>query len=148
MPTVSTLMTRDVRCLTPDDSVVLAAQTMAALDVGVIPICDGERLIGIVTDRDIVLRGVAAERPLAQTPLRDIMSAQVRCAHIDDPVEQVLDAMTQAKVRRMPVVDAEEHLVGVVGLGDLAVRHDERAAAESFAKISVPVQARQAGGGG
>lgn len=142
MTTVSEVMTRGVRTLSPSDTVVLAAQAMDELNVGVIPVCDGEKLVGIVTDRDIVVRGVAQERDGKSTRLSDVMSTHVRCATEDQDVEDVLDEMADTQIRRMPVVDKEQRLVGIISLGDIAAKdpEDEIDVAESLGDISTPAR--------
>ena len=143
MTTVADVMTRDVRTLTPDDSVVEAARCMDELNVGVIPVCEGEKLVGMVTDRDIVVRGVAAQQgELKSMKLADVMSAHVRCVHEGDDIDQVLSEMADAQIRRMPVVDANERLIGIVSLGDIASKNpdDEVDVAMSLGDISSPAE--------
>src|SRR5512145_2164907 len=108
MTTVSQVMTRGVRSMRPSDNVVAAAQAMEELNVGVIPVCDGDRLIGMVTDRDIIVRGVAQERDAKTTRLADVMSTNVRTVHEIEDVQDVLSEMAGSQIRRIPVVDAEE----------------------------------------
>lgn len=120
MATVSDLMTRNPRSLRPTDAIVLAAQVMEELNVGVIPVCDGDKLVGMVTDRDIVVRGVAQSMDARTATLADVMSTHVRTAREDDDVEEILDTMGQNQIRRMPVVDAQDRLIGIVSLGDIA----------------------------
>ena len=140
MTTVSQVMTRGVRTLSPTDTVVMAARLMDELNVGVIPVCDGEKLVGMVTDRDIVVRAVAESRDGKSTRLSDVMSTNVRCATEDQPIDQVLGTMAQAQIRRMPVVDAKQRLVGIVTIGDIAAkdRNDGAEVAESLGDISSP----------
>jgi CBS domain-containing protein len=136
-------MTRDVRTLRPSDSVVDAARCMDELNVGVIPVCDGEKLVGMVTDRDIVVRGVAAQQgEVRSMKLTDVMSSHVRCAHEEDDVDQVLGEMADAQIRRMPVVDGSQRLVGIVSLGDIAAKNpdDEVDVAMSLGDISSPAE--------
>jgi CBS domain-containing protein len=143
MTTVAEVMTRDVRTMAPDDSVVEAARCMDELNVGVIPVCEGEKLVGMVTDRDIVVRGVAAQQgELKSMKLADVMSAHVRCVHEGDDVDQVLSEMADAQIRRMPVVDASDRLVGIVSLGDIAAKNpdDEVDVAMSLGDISSPAE--------
>ena len=94
-------MTRQVRTLSPTDTVVQAARTMEELNVGVIPVCDGDRLVGMVTDRDIVVRGVAVKENLQECKLSDVMSGHVRTAREDDDIQDVLTEMANAQIRRM-----------------------------------------------
>ena len=105
MTTVADVMTRGVRSMSPNDTVVLAAQAMDELNVGVIPVCDGEKLVGMVTDRDIVVRGVAQEADTKTLKLADVMSTNVRCANQDEDIDDVLNQMADTQIRRMPVVD-------------------------------------------
>lgn len=142
MTTVAEVMTRDVRTLAPGDSVVEAARCMDELNVGVIPVCEGDRLVGVVTDRDIVVRGVAQQGELGTMKLADVMSGNVRCAREGDDVEQVLGEMADAQIRRLPVVDENQKLVGIVSLGDIAAKDsgDELDVAMSLGDISTPAQ--------
>jgi CBS domain-containing protein len=135
-------MTRGVRPMTPPDTVVLAAQAMDELNVGVIPVCDGEKLVGMVTDRDIVVRGVAQDCDNKSTRLADVMSRNVRWAREDEDVEQVLDEMAKAQIRRLPVVDNSQRLVGIISLGDVADKdsEDQDKVAASLGNISFPSQ--------
>lgn len=141
MTTVSDIMTRGVRSMTPSDTVVLAAQAMGELNVGVIPVCDGDKLVGMVTDRDIVLRGVAQDRDNRSTRLQDVMSKDVRTVREHDEVEQVLADMADAQIRRMAVVDERNKLIGIVSLGDIAVKDSgENGLGDSLADISSPAE--------
>jgi len=142
MTRVSDIMTRGVRTMAPTDTVVLAAQAMNELNVGVIPVCEGDKLVGMVTDRDIVVRAVAQECDNKSTRLADVMSRNVRCAGVDEDVELVLDEMAKAQIRRMPVVDANQCLVGIVSLGDVADKdsEDQAEVAASLGGISYPAQ--------
>jgi CBS domain-containing protein len=142
MTTVAEVMTRDVRTLGPDDSVVAAARCMDELNVGVIPVCEGEKLVGVVTDRDIVVRGVAQQGSVGGMKLADVMSGHVRCVHEDDDVDRVLSEMAEAQIRRMPVVDGNQKLIGIVSLGDIAAKNpeDEVDVAMSLGDISSPAE--------
>lgn len=149
MTTVADVMTRGVRTMRPTDSVVDAARCMDELNVGVIPVCDGDKLVGMVTDRDIVVRGVAQQGQVQDMKLADVMSAHVRCAREDDDVEQVLGEMAEAQIRRLPVVDGNERLVGIVTLGDIAAKNpeDEGDVAMSLGDISSPAEPDRPGAG-
>jgi predicted transcriptional regulator len=136
-----------VRTLSPQDTVVLAAQAMDELNVGVIPVCDGEKLVGMVTDRDIVVRGVAQQGDTKTLKLVDVMSTHVRCARQDDDVDDVLSEMAETQIRRMPVVDEQERLVGILSLGDIAAKDpdDEVDVAMSLGDISSPAEPDRSG---
>jgi len=157
MTTVADVMTRGVRTMAPSDTVVRAAQAMDELNVGVIPVCDGRKLVGMVTDRDIVVRGVAQEQDPRTLKLADVMSTNVRCAREDEDVDEVLHEMAGSQIRRMPVVDGQQQLVGIVSLGDIAAKvDDDDVVAGSLGEISMPAapdrsgqsQASGAAGGG
>ena len=147
MTTVAQVMTRGVRTMRPDDTVVQAAKCMDELNVGVIPICDGDKLVGMVTDRDIVVRGVATDGQLGTMKLADVMSGHVRCAREDDDIDQVLGEMAEAQIRRLPVVDGNQKLVGIVTLGDIAAKNpeDEVDVAMSLGDISSPAEPDRTG---
>lgn len=140
MTRVADVMTRGVRSMTPSDTVAHAAQAMDELNVGVIPVCEGDKLVGMVTDRDIVVRGVAQECDVKTTKLADVMSTNVRCATEDQDVDEILGEMADSQIRRMPVVDGRQRLVGIVSLGDIADKDpgDELDVATSLADISSP----------
>jgi len=142
MTAVADVMTRGVRSMSPGDTLVKAAQAMEELNVGAIPVCDGDRLVGMVTDRDIVVRGVAQEADLKACKLADIMSGHVRTVRDTDEVNDVLSEMANAQVRRMPVVDAQDRLVGIVSLGDIATKspEDQDDLATSLGDISSPAE--------
>lgn len=117
---VSEVMTQGVYTTSPDDTVQMAAQTMVDLDTGVLPIGENDRLIGILTDRDLSTRVVAEARDPATTFVREVMSPEVRFCFEDDSVEQAAVKMSQWQVRRLPVLSREQRLVGIISLGDLA----------------------------
>lgn len=140
---ISECMTRSVEVAAPSQSVVEAARLMADLDIGALPVSENDRLIGMVTDRDIVVRGVAAQQgELKSMKLADVMSSHVRCAHEGDDVDRVLSEMADAQIRRMPVVDQQQRLVGIVTLGDIAAKNpdDQEDVAMSLGDISTPAE--------
>lgn len=142
MTIVADVMTRGVRSMNPQDPVTLAARAMDELNVGVIPVCEGEKVVGMVTDRDIVVRGVAQQADTRAMKLADVMSTDVRCAREDDDIDEVLGRMAHTQIRRMPVLDREDHLVGIVSLGDIAAKdpEDEQDIALSLGDISSPAE--------
>ena len=115
---ISECMTPDVRLVSPDDTIEHAAQIMGSADTGVLPVSDGDRLVGMITDRDIAIRGVA-EGCGPSARVGDIMSREVRYCYDDAETEDVLDNMAQIQVRRMPVVNHEKRLVGIISLAGL-----------------------------
>jgi CBS domain-containing protein len=119
---LSEIMTAEVEVIGPDANLQQAAQRMKALDVGLIPICDGERLVGTLTDRDITVRATAEGRDPRRTPVRDAMSSEVIYCYADQDVEEGAKVMRERQVRRLPILDRDKRLVGIVSLGDLAVR--------------------------
>ncbi|MBA3577192.1 MAG: CBS domain-containing protein [Sphingomonas sp.] len=116
---ISDVMTRDVRTVRPDMTAQQAASFMLSEDAGSMPVSDGDRLIGMITDRDIAVRGVAKGYG-PDTPVRDLMTDDIVCVRLDEDVEEVAVKMSQAQVRRLPVIDENERLCGIVSLGDLS----------------------------
>jgi CBS domain-containing protein len=133
---VSDAMTRHVRVCHPRQSVGEAARMMAELDCGVLPVGEEDRLVGMITDRDIALRAVARGKS-ADTPVREAMSNEVKYCFEDQPVEQVAKNMSELRVRRLPVLNREKRLVGILSLGDLATT-ELRAAAAAMNGVSRP----------
>ncbi len=119
MATIRDLMTTSVETVGPDDTAKDAAAFMLSADTGSIPVCDGDKVIGMITDRDIAVRGVAAGKG-PDCSVRDLMSNDVVCARDSDDVEAVARRMSEAQVRRLLVLDSSDKLVGMVSLGDLA----------------------------
>lgn len=125
MQQVSQIMNRNVRVISPDTSVRQAAQEMKSLDVGALPVCDGERLIGMLTDRDIAVRSVADNKEPQNTKVSDIMSPEVVWCFDDASTEEVAAKMADHQVRRIPVVNRQKKLVGVVAMADLATSQQD-----------------------
>lgn len=117
---ISEIMTREVEVISPDASLREAARKMDDLNVGVLPVCDGQRLVGMLTDRDITVRATAIGESPDVTRVDEVMSAEVWWCHEDDDVEDVAHRMGEKQIRRMPVIDHNRMLVGIVALGDLA----------------------------
>jgi CBS domain-containing protein len=134
---VSEIMTTDVRMIGPQESLQLAAQLMDQLGVGALPVCEGRRLLGMVTDRDITVRGTAAGLAPGEAHVSDVMTAGTEWCTEDQDTEEVMRVMGEAQVRRLPVINAQREVVGIVSLGDLATKqpgHVDRAVRE----ISTP----------
>lgn len=131
------VMSKDVQVARPADTIQDVAARMASGDFGFIPVADGDRLVGTLTDRDIAVRAVA--KGLASTALvSDVMTATVVTALDSADLKTALDAMGGGKIRRLPVVDKHDRLVGVVSLGDLSTRVKEKYAGETLETISQP----------
>ncbi|HKX92092.1 MAG TPA: CBS domain-containing protein [Sphingomicrobium sp.] len=134
---ISEVMTRDVQTVRPDQTAQEAASFMLNSDAGSIPVTEGDRLIGMITDRDIAVRGVAnGSGP--DTPVRELMSNDIICAREDDDVEAVAAKMSKAQVRRLPVLDSSERLCGIVSLGDLARETSDESAHQALEGVSEP----------
>lgn len=124
---------------------MVAAQAMDELDVGAGPVCEGQRVVGMATDRDITVRGVAQGRPADRTPLREVMSDPVEFVHEDQPLDQVRERMRHVRIRRLPVLDRQERLVGMLSLGDLADKADSAQAGALLSTISEPAAPDRSG---
>jgi CBS domain-containing protein len=138
------IMTGDVATVRPDRTVREAARLMADLNVGALPVCDGRRLVGIVTDRDITVRATADGMLPDTTLVRAVMSEDVCWCFDDDPVEEIERVMADSKIRRMPVVDRAKRLVGMIALGDLAARRGPQTQ-DALRAISEPSRPRRPG---
>ena len=124
MRTIQDVMTRDGRTISPEETVRRAAQMMDELNVGAIPVCDGQKLVGMITDRDITVRSTAAGQAPDKTRVGDVMSTDVRTCHAHQTVDEVLGEMGDVQIRRVPVIDQQSHrMVGIVSLGDMATKH-------------------------
>jgi CBS domain-containing protein len=138
MQQLKELMSRDVKVISPDMTIGEAAQKMRDGDFGMMPVGENDRMIGTISDRDIAIRAVAEGKD-AGTKVRDVMSPGIAWAYEDDSVEQAVAVMSKHQVRRLPVVNRDKRLVGIVALGDFAVEKSEiRPAAEALAEISKP----------
>lgn len=129
------VMTRDVKTVRPDQTAKEAANFMLSEDAGSMPVSDGDRLIGMITDRDIAVRGVAKGHG-PDTPVRELMTDEIICARADDDIQEVATKMSRAQVRRLPVIDENERLCGIVSLGDLARETDGDTADHALEGVS------------
>jgi CBS domain-containing protein len=131
------IMTPEVERLPKDASIHEVARKMKALDVGMIPVYDGDRLVGMVTDRDITLRVVAEGREPTSTPAHTVMTPEVIYCFEDQTVEEAAQVMEQHQIRRLIVLNQDKRLVGIVSLGDLAThRQSQKATGEALSEIS------------
>lgn len=130
-------MTPAVQIMSPDDTIADAARLMVTLDVGVLPVGEHDRLVGMITDRDITARAVAKGKS-PDTQVRDVMSAEVLYCFDDEDVEHVVDNMGDVQVRRLPVMNRSKRLVGIISLSDIAIKHVAEVVGQSVASISEP----------
>jgi len=136
MMRIHNAMSSDVRLAAPDQTLRDAARMMAEIDAGSLPVGENDRLVGMITDRDIAVRGVAAGKG-PDTPIRDVMSKEVCYCFDDQDVKEVCANMSDIKVRRLPVLNRDKRLVGIVSLGDLVLSGDG-AANTALSGISEP----------
>ncbi|CAN7606645.1 CBS domain-containing protein [Bradyrhizobium sp. LjRoot220] len=131
---VSEAMTHDVYVASPDETIQQAAIAMAGLDAGVLPVGDDDRLVGMITDRDIAIRGVAVGKG-PDAKVRDVMTTNVKYCFDDQDIEDVTLNMGEIQVRRMPVLDRHKRLVGILSLGDV---DGDGVAGEALSLVSRP----------
>ncbi|TIW22042.1 MAG: CBS domain-containing protein [Mesorhizobium sp.] len=134
---VGKCMTKDVTLANPEQSIRDIAQMMSRLDAGVLPVGDNDRLVGMITDRDIVIRGIALGKG-PDTKVRDVMSPEVKYCFDDEEIEHVLENMGDLQVRRLPVLNRDKRLVGIVSLGDLARNGEMAETGAALSGISMP----------
>jgi CBS domain-containing protein len=134
---VQQIMQKTIRFASPDMTISDAARSMRADNIGALPVTENGRLLGMVTDRDIVMRAVAEERPLGATHVRDVMSQGVCYCFEDDALDEAAEVMAKHQVRRLPVIDRDKQLVGFISLADLG-RSEDYAAQEALKGISEP----------
>ena len=125
---VREVMTPEVVVASPDDTLQRAAEMMIDIDAGVLPVGEGDRLVGMLTDRDITVRAVAAGKQPSECKVREVMSTEIKYIYDDESTEDVARNMTNLQVRRLPVLNREKRLVGIVSLGDLALKKKSSAA--------------------
>lgn len=136
---VRDVMSREVQVTQPHSTLREAAELMKVLDVGPLPVCDGDRLVGIVTDRDIAVRGVAEGQDCWEGRVRDVMSTDIATCYEDDDVAVAARLMKDKQVRRLLVLNRDKRLVGIVSLGDLAVSGgDGQTASDTLQGVSRP----------
>lgn len=136
MMKIEQIMTPYVRCVKPDVTLVEAAVVMRDMDVGALPICEGGRLIGMLTDRDLALRAVAECRDPRWTMVKDVMTDGVVYIYSDQEVEDAAELMERKQVRRLPVLNREKRLVGIVSLGDVAIHTSNELSGEALKVMS------------
>ncbi|MDQ9171403.1 CBS domain-containing protein [Oxalobacteraceae bacterium R-40] len=154
MQMVSEVMSKNVQFVSPQESLQRAAQMMDELNVGSLPVCDGDRLVGMITDRDITVRATAAGKSPSDAHVDEIMSKDIRWCFEDQPLDEVMIQMADSQIRRVPVVshDEQHKLVGIVALGDIATKTPDGAQKEDVEQLvemvsspSAPVTAGSSG---
>ena len=134
---VQEAMSRDVRVANPGQSIRDVANLMDEIDAGTMPVGENDRLIGMITDRDIAIRAVGQGKG-PDTPVRDVMSKDVKYCYEDEDLEHVAKNMSELQVRRLPVLNRDKRLVGIVSLGDIAQREDAKTTGKTTAGVSKP----------
>ena len=134
---VSEAMTRNVRIANPDQAIAEVARVMLQIDAGALPVGENDKLVGMITDRDIAIRAVALGKGPG-TLVRDVMSSDVKYCFEDEDIEHVARNMADEQIRRIPVVNRDKRLVGILSLGDLALKDDARTSHVALAGISRP----------
>ena len=136
---VSEVMSKHVDCISPEATLTAAAEQMRALNVGALPVCDNDRLVGMITDRDIAVRSVAEGHDPCADRVRDVMTSKLYYCFDDQDIDQAGDVMREKQVRRLPVLNRQKRLVGIISLGDLAVETgDEQLAGHVLEGVSEP----------
>jgi CBS domain-containing protein len=133
---ISECMTTDVRVVSPQDSIQSAAWIMGEIDAGILPVSQDNKLVGLITDRDITVRAVANGLGF-ETPVEEVMTREVKYCFQDEEIDEVLDNMGHIQLRRLPVVDRDKRLVGIISLSDLAL-DDSNHAGEALTDITRP----------
>ena len=134
---VADAMTRNVRLAAPDQSIQEAAKVMAAIDAGLLPVGEDDRLVGMISDRDIAIRAVAQGKG-PDTPIRDVMTPGVKYCFDDEDTDHVLRNMGDQQIRRLPVMSRDKRLVGILSLGDLTATEQSATVGDGLAEISRP----------
>lgn len=134
---VKDIMSREVTVASPNDTLQEVARTMQRLDVGSLPVSESDRLVGMVTDRDIAVRAVGEGLP-PSAPISQAMSGEVKYAFDDEDVDEVAQNMADLQVRRLPVVNRDKRLVGIISLGDIARAAKPKEVGETLREVSQP----------
>ncbi|MDO8542576.1 MAG: CBS domain-containing protein [Opitutaceae bacterium] len=134
------IMTPDVQCVGPDENLVDAAGLMRQLDVGVLPVCEGDQVVGMLTDRDIAIRAVAAGCDPNTTPVSEIMTPGVVCVYDDQDLSDAVRVMENHQIRRAAVMSHDQRLVGILSLGDIAVDASAALSGEALKEVSQPAE--------
>jgi CBS domain-containing protein len=134
---VADVMTRDVRVANPNQSILEAARMMEESDCGALPVAENDKLVGMATDRDIVVRALAQGKG-SDTKISEVMSGDIKYCFEDEDVEDVAQNMGELQVRRLPVVNRDKRLVGIVTIGDLSMSDETQSASDALSDVSQP----------
>jgi CBS domain-containing protein len=136
---IKDVMTRGVEVIRPEDTLQEAARKMKSIDVGPLPVCDGERLVGMITDRDIILRATAEGRDPKTTPVKEAMTPGIVYVYEDQDLDEAAQLMKERQLRRLVVLDRNKRLVGILSLGDIAAdTRDDKLSGDVLEKVSEP----------
>jgi CBS domain-containing protein len=135
---IKDVMTEGVELIGPDATMKEAAAKMAETDVGILPVGENDRLVGVVTDRDLVVRGIAQGNDPSRTKIRDVMTQGVLYCYDDQDPAEAAEDMAEQQVRRMPVVTRDKRLIGMISLGDIARKHDPDKAGKALKEVVSP----------
>jgi len=136
---VKEIMTKEIETISGSASISEAAKKMKSLNVGVVPVIEGNDLVGMITDRDIVIRGLAEKEDVSNVPVKDVMTTQVLSCSAEDSVEDAVKMMEDKQVRRLIALDESGAAVGIVSLGDIAAKaHSDALAGEALEAVSEP----------
>ena len=139
MPRVADIMSRSIATVQREETLQAAARRMGEMDIGALPVLDGKAIVGMVTDRDIAVRGVAQGMIPQEARVAEVMTEDLRWCRVDDSVDLLMSVMGDAQVRRMPVLDANNEVVGIVALADVATRQSAHTD-ETLREISTPAR--------
>jgi len=134
---VNAAMTRNVRLVQPESTIAEAARLMLEIDAGALPVAQNDRLVGMITDRDIAVRAVAQGKS-PQTKVNDVMTREILYCFDDQDLDDIAQNLGENQVRRLPVVNRDKRLVGILSLGDLARKEDSTAVGEAISRVSEP----------
>jgi CBS domain-containing protein len=135
---IQQILTSQIEKIRPDMTLREAAAKMRDLDCGALPVCEGDRVKGIITDRDIVVRAVADGGNLDETAVRQVMTKDIACCFVDQDIAEAARIMSDRQVRRLPVLNRRNKVVGILSLGDLALEGSDTLAAEALKRVSEP----------
>lgn len=134
---IQEIMSKNPQSVSSNDKLSLAAEKMKKLDVGFLPVVDNGKISGVVTDRDIIIRAVANHKNPEEAKVKDCMSSKASCCFEDDDIQKAVNLMEDKQIRRLPIINRQNKLVGVVTIGDLAIQaHNQKLSGEVIEKIS------------